>query len=239
MTIWEDCKGIEQITAISEKPWRVVEAQHISSSRDLVDDIEEHELLEQLLEDTKPDIDKQYNYLIFTPFRYPPLEYGSRFGQKHEKSLWYGSLDLPTAMAEVAYYRLKFFADTQADLGYIELPLTAFSVLLQTKKGIDLTTLPFNRFSDSISHKNSYLDSQTLGSDMRNAEIEAFIFFSARTSEMKKNIAAFTPNVFCKTNSGYINEQQNWRCHASKEAVEFSRQNLFCNEKMVFQKVDF
>jgi hypothetical protein len=37
-----------------------------------------------------------------------------------EPSLWYGSLSLKTALAEVAYHRLKFFKETQANLGYIE-----------------------------------------------------------------------------------------------------------------------
>jgi hypothetical protein len=94
----------------------MVEAQHISSSRDLVESREEHDLLEELLENSKPQIVNNIHYLIFTPFRYPPLKYGSRFGSNHEPSLWYGSINLHTALAEVAFYRLKFFEDTSADL---------------------------------------------------------------------------------------------------------------------------
>lgn len=109
MNIWALCEGNQFISSISVEPWRVVEDQHVLSSRDLVDSIEEHDLLEELIEESKPIIEKKKNYLIFTPFRYPPLKYGSRFGSTFEPSLWYGSLQLETAFTEVAYYRLKFF----------------------------------------------------------------------------------------------------------------------------------
>src|ERR1700722_16404559 len=116
MNIWERCNGLSYITPLQCNPWRVVEAQHISSTRKLVDTAAEHEVLENLLEESKPAIDKNTDYLIFTPFRYPPLKYGSRFGSRLEPSLWYGSLDIATALAEVAYYRLLFLNDTAATL---------------------------------------------------------------------------------------------------------------------------
>lgn len=80
MSIWNECEGIKFRKFVTLEPWRMVEAQHISSSRDLVESREEHDLLEQLLENTKPIISNTKHYLIFTPFRYPPLAYGSRFG---------------------------------------------------------------------------------------------------------------------------------------------------------------
>ncbi|MCY0725978.1 RES family NAD+ phosphorylase, partial [Klebsiella pneumoniae] len=45
------------------------------------------------------------HYLLKTPFRYPPLRWGSRFGSVHEPSLFYAAQRLQTAMAEAAYYR--------------------------------------------------------------------------------------------------------------------------------------
>lgn len=113
MNLWALCEGETHQKKITAEPWRVVEAQHISSSRDLVDTLEEHDLLEELIEESKPSIAKDKHYLIFSPFRYPPLKYGSRFGSLYEPSLWYGSLELETAFAEVAYYRLQFFRDCE------------------------------------------------------------------------------------------------------------------------------
>jgi len=230
MNIWDACNGIEYITPLTFEPWRVVEAQHISSSRDLVESREEHDVLEMLLETAKPWVDKNTHYLVFSPFRYPPLKYGSRFGQPHEPSLWYGSLTLDTAFAEVAYYRLQFFQDTAADLGYIEIPMTAFQVHIRTEHGIDLTNQPFSAYVDHISNQTSYEYSQPLGRAMREASVGAFAFFSARTRHPGTNIAAFTPRVFHKTNDQYIFTQQNWRCIANKSHIEFTRSDLLKKE---------
>ncbi|MCV6615090.1 MAG: RES family NAD+ phosphorylase [Cellvibrionaceae bacterium] len=37
-----------------------------------------------------------------TPFRYPPLAYGSRFGSTLERGIFYASQELATAFAESA-----------------------------------------------------------------------------------------------------------------------------------------
>lgn len=234
MTIWTLCEGEQHILTIREEPWRIVEAQHISSTRDLVDTLEEHDFLEELLESSKPPITKQKDYLIFTPFRYPPLKHGSRFGRYYEPSLWYGSQELGTAFAEVAYYRLQFFNDTEASLDYVEIPMTAFQTLLATQRGIDLTQAPFNAYTSQISHQQTYDYSQALGTAMRSANIEAFLYFSARTKEPAKNIATFTPAVFQQKNNQFIRHQQNWLCLANHHRIEFTRLGTLDRERWIF-----
>ncbi len=234
MTLWASCDGEKHIISLRKEPWRIVEAQHISSSRDLVDTLEEHDCLEALLEDSKPTILKHQDYLIFTPFRYPPLKYGSRFGHHYEPSLWYGSHELDTAFAEVAYYRLQFFKDTTAQFDYVEIPMTAFQTFLWTERGVDLTKPPFRAHTKHISHPQTYADSQPLGSAMREAGIEAFIYFSARTQKPAKNIAAFTPNVFQKKHGQYIHHQQNWLCIANQHCIEFTRLGILHKERWTF-----
>ena len=234
MSLWNLCEGTKHIRSISVNPWRVVEAQHLLSSRDLVDTTQEHDILEQLLEESKPPITKEKNYLIFTPFRYPPLNYGSRFGRTYEPSIWYGSLDIQTAFAEVAYYQLLFQKNTSAELNYIETSLTAFNTSINTSKGIDLTEYPFNQYTQKISEKTNYQYSQELGSSMREAAVEAFIFFSARAKNKSKNVAAFTAEVFSKKNNQYIHCQQVWKCIANKQAVEFTRIGISGKKRFCF-----
>ncbi len=234
MNIWELCNGKQFIKFLALEPWRVVEAQHILSARDLVDSREEHDLLEDLIEKSKPAIANEKNYLIFTPFRYPPLKYGSRFGKVFEPSLWYGSLELQTAFTEVAYYRLKFFNDTSADLGYVEISMTAFTVSLTSKMGIDLSKEPFKHYTQEISAKNSYEHSQSLGDSMREEWVEAFIYCSARTHGVAKNIAAFTPSVFKLKKNQYVHQQQNWKCIAKKRLIEFTRIGISGQERFSF-----
>jgi len=239
MNIWSLCNGNQFIKAITVEPWRVVEAQHILSARDLVDSREEHDLLEALIEESKPAIAQDKNYLIFTPFRYPPLKHGSRFGKIFEPSLWYGSLELETAFTEVAWYRLKFFSDTSADLGYIEISMTAFSAAIASKSGVDLTEAPFNQYVDAISDKTNYEYSQTLGAHMRKERIEAFIYHSARTQTATKNIAAFTPSVFHLKKNQYVHNQQNWKCIANKHLIEFTRIGISGQERYCFSDHSF
>lgn len=239
MSIWTECEGITRREYLNLKPWRMVEAQHISSSRDLVDSSEEHSLLETLLEHSKPSIVNNKHYLISTPFRYPPLAYGSRFGNSFEPSLWYGSINLDTALAEVAFYRLKFFDDTLADLEYIEILMTAFNAYVQTDWGIDLTKLPFKAFQDSLSNKTNYEHSQKLGSEMREAKIAAFIYTSARDKAFGKNVAAFTPEVFKMNGGQYVANMQNWRCIANQHVIEFTRDELTRRKRVTFSKKEF
>jgi hypothetical protein len=239
MSLWQFCCGEKFKKEIEVEPWRVVEAQHVSSSRALIDTREEHDLLEELLEESKPPIVMDRHYLIFTPFRYPPLKYGSRFGRPYEPSLWYGSIELQTAFAEVAYYRLKFFADTEANLEYIELPMTVFKTYIITKNGIDLTKDPFRKHQEKVSNKRSYEYSQPLGTDMREGGIEAIIYASARTRAIRKNVAVYTPEIFIRKNGQYIAKMQNWRCLANKNIIEFTRIEILERERWSFSKDDF
>lgn len=239
MSVWTECEGIKFCQTLDVEPWRIVEAQHISSSRDLVESREDHDLLEELLENSKPPIENNKHYLIVTPFRYPPLKYGSRFGNTYEFSLWYGSISLQTAFAEVAFYRLKFFTDTSANLDYIEIPMTAFKAYIKTKNGIDLTKPPFKKYQDKISDKTSHEYSQQLGTEMREANIEAFIYTSARDKRLGENVAAFNADVFKMNKKQYISNMQNWRCMANKNVIEFSRDELVFRKHLEFSKEDF
>lgn len=239
MSIWDECEGITCRRHLDLESWRMVESQHVSSSRDLVETREEHDILEALLENSKPQATNNKHYLLFTPFRYPPLAYGSRFGNRFEASLWYGSLNLHTALAEVAYYRLKFFDDTLANLEYIEISMTAFKAYLQTEHGIDLTQHPFKTHQDDISNKTRYDTSQRLGSAMREAGIKAFLFTSARDKKCGKNVAAFTPEVFKMKDKQYITAMQNWRCIANKHVIEFARDDITGRTHQEFLKSEF
>jgi hypothetical protein len=101
-------------------------------------------LLEELIDRAKPPerTRGRMHYLLFTPFRYPPLRHGSRFGTRHERGIRYGSESLRTALAEVAYYRFLFLDATSADLAPLATELTAYSVRTRTQTGYDLFRPP-------------------------------------------------------------------------------------------------
>ena len=139
-SIWTRCAGDSELRPLRLTSRRVVEAQHQVATRKLVDSADEQALLEELIERAKPPdaTGGRQHYLLFTPFRYPPLRHGSRFGGRHERGIWYGSEDRRTALWEVAYYRLLFLDGTRAELGTVMTQLTAFTVRMRTLRGIDL-----------------------------------------------------------------------------------------------------
>ena len=118
-SIWMQCAGSSE-RSLTLDAWRVVESQYVVSTRKLVDSDEEQRLLEELIDGVKPPTPegpefRGLHYLLFTPFRHPPLRYGSRSGTTSERGIWYGSESRHTAFAEVAYYRLLFFEGTATD----------------------------------------------------------------------------------------------------------------------------
>lgn len=224
-SIWMQCAGDSELRPLRLAPWRVVESQHEVSTRKLVDSAAEQELLETLIDRVKPPatVGARLHYLLFTPFRYPPLRHGSRFGTRQERGIWYGAESQRTAFAEVAYYRLLFLQGTRAAMDLVTTALTAFTVRMRTTHGVDLTVMPFAAHERSISSPLSYAAAQTMGREMREAGVELFRFRSARDVEGGANIAVFTPAVF---HSATPQNFQRWHCVATRAVVEFTRGDL-------------
>jgi hypothetical protein len=237
-SIWTRCAGGSELRPLQLSPWRVVEAQHQVSTRKLVDSIEEQALLEEMIERVKPPnlTGGRLHYLLFTPFRYPPLARGSRFGGRNERGIWYGSEDRRTAFAEVAYYRLVFIGGSRASLGTLETPLTAFTARMRTTKGIDLVKAPFDAERRTISSPTSYSSSQALGAAMRKAGVEAFRYPSARDVEGGVNVGAFVASVFGKAKPKAF---ETWHCAASRERVEFTQADYFKRDRFLFPRSQF
>lgn len=227
MTVWIGCEGPKHFRKLSLEAFRSVESQHVVSTRKLVDSDEEQRLLEEMIEGVKPPVPaspefRGLHYLLFTPFRYPPLRWGSRFGSRAERGIWYGSADIETCFAEVAYYRILFLEGTSADLGSITMELTCFTANIEAARGIDLTQPPFSEHAHLISSKTTYATSQQLGRDMRAAGVDVFYFQSARRPELGINVGLFEPAFASKTPRKY----QTWTCTATRDKVELSRKGL-------------
>lgn len=238
-SIWTRCAGDSEIRPLRLSPWRAVEAQHLVSTRKLVDSREEQVVLEQLIDRVKPPMrpkSTHLHYLLFTPFRYPPLRHGSRFGTRHEPGIWYGSEALPTAFAEVAYYRLVFLEGTSAALEPLSTQLTAFTVTAKSARGIDLTAPPFAAHRRAIRSPVSYAAPQALGHDMRAAGVEMFRYPSARDPGRGTSVGIFVPDVFGRSKP---RELQTWDCTATRAAVEVSRLDYFVRESNRFTRAQF
>lgn len=243
--LWTLCQGQEAIAPLECNAWRVVEAQHIASTRKLVDSLQEQLILEELLENkAKPPLPQEaafkgLHFLLSTPFRYPPLQYGSRFSTRLQRSLWYGSTQLATAFAEVAFYRLLFFKGCRATLKSNKLPLTAYQAKIKTLQGVYLEKPLFNQYTTLISCKDSYQHSQALGSKLREAGVHAFTYHSARGAAEALNIGVFTPAAFAQK-TPLMDSQQTWLCYTQQAQIEFTRTSLLDKpQSLVFTQENF
>ena len=240
-SIWTRCAGDSEIRPLRATPWRAVESQHQLSTRKLVDTAAEQELLEELIDGAKPPAPtalagSTLHYLLTTPFRYPPLRHGSRFGTRSERGIWYGSESRTTAFAEVAYYRFVFLEGSAADLGDVVTDLTLFRVPARTRHGVDLSRRPFDAHARTIASPVTYTQTQALGAAMRGAGVELVRYPSARDPGGGTNVAAFGPQVVGRAKP---RDFEHWHCIASRARVELAKRDYFGRETLAFERGQF
>ena len=236
-SIWTRCGAGSDPVVLRLEPWRVVEGQHQVSTRKLVASDDEQALLEELIETVKPGRlePTELHYLLATPFRYPPLRHGSRFGGRYEPGIWYGAESLETALAEVAYYRLVFLDGTAADLDGVETELTSFRARVRTDRGADLTTGCFVAHRAELASPVSHEASQATGADMRAAGIAAFRYPSAR-HEGGVGVALFDATAFARRKPYAL---EAWHCIASRARVEMRKRDYLKRVSFAFARDSF
>lgn len=201
---------------------RLVESQEQVATNQLVGSLARQSVLEDLLEATKPAYRAdcgQLHYLLATPFRYPPLRWGSRFGRRHEPSLFYAALDTHTVLCEAAYYRFLFwYGMAIPPPRKLDTQHTLFGVRYRTDLGLRLQDAPFSEQRAALTNPANYQESQTLGSLMRAQGIQAFEFISARDSDGGINIGLFTPLALADKQPIF---QAAWLCELNGTHVRF------------------
>lgn len=210
------------------------------STRKLVDSDAEQQLLEEMIDAAKPPLPPEpgfagLHYLLSTPFRYPPLRHGSRFGSRAERGIWYGARALATGFAETAYYRLLLLEGTTAELPQVLTDVSAFTAPIDTRAGVDLTAGAFAAHAAEISSPVDYRASQLLGREMRAAGVEAFLYGSARDPG-GTGCGVFTPRAFAARRPA---PPQTWLCVATRDAVELTRRDVFRHQTLRYPRERF
>lgn len=222
MVDWDACLADARPLKLTGVVLRLVESQEQVATNQLVSSLERQAVLENMLEATKPRLrngTEHLHYLLATPFRYPPLKHGSRFGTRSEPSLFYGSLETRTLLAEAAFYRFVFWHGmTKPPAGKLDTQHTLFGAEYRTASGLRLQNPPFAAHQDALASSLDYRTNQALGSGMRAAGIEAFEFLSARDPEGGINLALFVPAAFAGKNPV---SQDPWLCELTGDRVRF------------------
>ena len=197
--IWGAVGSSELVKPMIARSCRLVETQEEAATLSLVDTFAEQDALEALLEKAKPPVPTSANglhYLLSTPFRYPPLPHGSRFGRRSESGILYASITAETCLAEVAYYRFVFLHDIEAPPpNPVITQHTLFWFKAHHNRGVDLTDPVFHSFSDTLTHCSSYIGTQELGSELRRQEVSLIRYSSARCPEAGHNVAVLSPQA--------------------------------------------
>ena len=200
--------------------WRIVENQEQAATRRITRSADEQSRLEQLLDNNKPPYlpgTQQLHWLLKTPFRYPPLRHGSRFGTAFEPGILYGSRELATAMTESAVY-LWLFRAAPIELGPLERisdGRTAIRFDICHDSVSDLTTgAAARKYRRKISAPGSYTFSQELGSRLREQHTAAIWFHSARATA-GINCAVLEPSAIPP---GTEPSQQHWQLQLDSSA---------------------
>ena len=184
------------------KLFRIVEAQHSISTDRLVDDPAEQEVLERLIEATKPTMPVEargLHHLLGTPFRYGYAR-ETRFRRANERpGVFYGSEAQATAVAETAYWRMRFVAASPG----MKLPKTtlehlAFSVPVTVERALDLTMEPLVAGRALWMHRQDYGPCQRLAARARTLKAQLIRYESARDPVHGINAALFDPGAFQK-----------------------------------------
>jgi hypothetical protein len=198
--MWTPTALASEFRNYAKTVWRVVEAQHRISTNRLTDDPEQQMRLEELAEAAKPDLPsaaRGKHYLLASPFRYGH-KLPSRFRRADERpGIFYASEHEATAIAETAYWRLRFFARSPDAMP----PVTttehlSFTVPLKVERAVDLARPPFSRDAEKWRDPDDYTACQALATAARDAGAQLIRSLSARDVEARANIALLDPACF-------------------------------------------
>ncbi|ABD05078.1 conserved hypothetical protein PA1030 [Rhodopseudomonas palustris HaA2] len=206
---------------LSGRFWRIVEAQHQSATMKLTDSLDEQALLEDIIEDTKPPIPPDcdgLDFLLMTPFRYSATNpWGSRFRRPNaDTGVFYASGHPATAIAEAVFHRLRFFAESP-DTPWPQNPAehTAFAVLLESDRALDLATLPPPELAP-LMRRDDYAAAQSFSDAARAAGADIIKYPSVRDPQGGANVAVLSPRAF---HSKAPVDRQTWRIHFDRNGA--------------------
>jgi len=214
----------DHVASTKMNAWRGVEDQHMASTLRLVDSFAEQDVLEQLLEGSKPPlpaVPPGQHYLLFTPFRYRP-PFGSRFRQSGAMGVWYGAQSVQTAAAEVAYWRWRFLMDSP---GLVQETLITRHTFFQARvegSCVNLLTPPWRALQAQWAHPTDYTATQTLAQAALAHEVQWIRYASVR-DRGGVCAAVLTPHALSMPRTV---TQQKWLCKVTRERVMMSTEGL-------------
>jgi RES domain len=236
--MWTPDALLSEAHAWKSDVWRAVESQAKVSTMRLTETLAEQQLLEDILERSKPPIPPEcegLHFLLATPFRYRP-PYGSRFRRPDAREgVFYAAEAVETAIAETSFYKFLFFVVEApgAKLPARAVEHTAFSVRCATALALTLCAPPLDQDALLWRDPVDYAPCQGLADQARQAGIEVIRYASVRDPRGGTNCALLSPATFAAPEPKVF---QTWhiqpsgisvraRCENPPLSLEFQREN--------------
>ncbi|HYC42023.1 MAG TPA: RES family NAD+ phosphorylase [Noviherbaspirillum sp.] len=213
--------------------WRAVEAQHRVSTMVLVDTLDEQALLESILDESKPQLSssqRSMHYLLFTPFRYPPLPNGSRFRGAFDPGVFYGAEAIRTACAELGYWRWRLLNDSPQLQSIPPVPQTLFRTAV-AGPAIDLREPPWSARQSEWTNPQHYGACQQLAREARSERVQLIRYQSVRDPLPGACAAVLSHAAFVKP---VPDESQTWSLAVFRHRVFWRRDSIFDVESFDF-----
>jgi hypothetical protein len=201
----------------------MVETQNVAATMRLVDSADEQQMLEDMLETSKPPLPPQasgLHYLLAAPFRYVP-QTGSRFRAVNSPGIWYGADDAYCACAEIAYWRQRFLLES---VGLMKQSISTEHSMFEASvqgRALDLLSHPWVLAQALWMHPDDYTETQKLGTLVRDSQTEVtWIRYASVRARDHVCAAVFDPrNLTMLTPEG---RYEQWHCHTTADRVTLS-----------------
>lgn len=219
---WDEAWLATSVIPMSMFAWRGVEAQHAISTMRLVDSLGEQDVLEGLLEQSKPALPSMKlpkHYLLSTPFRYRP-EHPSRFRAAGSLGVWYGSEDLIAACAEVAYWRHRFIMDSDSLADDELLTEHTFFQARVSGAAVNLLAQPWVAANHLWTHPTDYSATQGLAALARDRGVQWICYGSVRAPGHRCAAVLHPDGLVDLVAHGTT--QQTWHCRTTRKMVMFA-----------------
>ncbi len=199
----------------------------------LVDTLAEQAELERLLEATKPAVERPaaLHWLLYTPFRYPPLPSGSRFRGPSEPGVWYGADEPRTACAELGYWRWRFLLASPSLESLAARPQSVFRARLRGE-AIDLREAPFAAARRAWTDPDDYAACQALSRQAREARIAIVRYESVRDPQHAGCGAVLAVTAFAAPEP---TELQTWLLEVRRDRVSWASASPLMAERHEFR----
>jgi hypothetical protein len=201
----------------------MVETQHIAATMRLVDSADELQMLEDMLENSKPLLPPQasgLHYLLAAPFRYVP-QTGSRFRAVNSPGIWYGADDAYCACAEIAYWRQRFLLESVGLMKQsISTEHSMYEAMVQGR-ALDLLSHPWVLAQALWMHPGDYTETQKLATLVRDSQTEVtWIRYASVRATDHVCAAVFDPSSLTMVTPD--GRYEHWHCHTTADRVTLS-----------------